>query len=213
MLGASAMLPLPASSGLKWVVVRASAPAEDLPLVSSYTNEFMHRRVAWDVKDFRGKMGRITIVDGKRVGKVVFPDSKYNEWLVILKTVYSTRHLVSCGDDPLFPQVGPLCDIAGIAYSPTDVRKLVGQNKIAIVLGTETDDPSGRLRQPSPPFLTRLTQRPTHASMLLSGPRSTLDSSPSRVWHVDFGNDDAVMALRTGDEACPGASGRSSRSG
>ncbi len=64
----------------------------------------------------------------------------YDEWRVIRDTVYSARHLVSCGDDPLFPTPGPLCDIAGIAYSPADVRSLVAANKLAIVLGTETDE-------------------------------------------------------------------------
>ena len=65
----------------------------------------------------------------------------FDEWVVILKTVLATRHLVACGSDPFFPGVqGPLCDIAGIAFSPEDVRTLVGQNKLAIVLGTETDE-------------------------------------------------------------------------
>jgi hypothetical protein len=80
----------------------------------------------------------LDVIDSRTITETL--GRHYNEWLVILKTVLSVRHLVSCGNDPLFPSAGPLCDIAGIAHSPEDVRRLVGENKLAIVLGTETDE-------------------------------------------------------------------------
>ena len=86
------------------------------------------------------RMIGIDVIDSRTITNTLAVGREYDEWRTIRDTVHATRDLVSCGDDPLFPSVGPLCDIAGIALSPADVRALVKRNKIAIVLGTETDE-------------------------------------------------------------------------
>jgi hypothetical protein len=89
----------------------------------------------------------LDVIDSSTITSTLDPGGTYDEWRTIRRTVWFTRRLVSCGDDPEFPEVGPLCDIAAIAYSPAEVRKLVGQDKLAIVLGTETDE-LGHPREP-----------------------------------------------------------------
>lgn len=86
------------------------------------------------------RMIGLDVIDSRTITSTLHVGKRYDEWRTIRDTVMATRALVSCGDDPLFSAPGPLCDIAGIARSPSDVRALVARNKLAIVLGTETDE-------------------------------------------------------------------------
>jgi hypothetical protein len=88
MASAGVQLPIPAT-GPNYVVVRASAP--------SNSDEFMHRRVAWDVRDFRGKLARITIVDTKWASPRGTVSGHVN-----VDEVLCTDAL---DDDPTFPKI------------------------------------------------------------------------------------------------------------
>jgi microsomal dipeptidase-like Zn-dependent dipeptidase len=78
----------------------------------------------------------IDVIDARVLTQMLAPGKVYNEWRTIRDSVNDVLRLVSC--DPA--ATGPLCDIAGIALSPAGARELIAANKMAIVLGTETDE-------------------------------------------------------------------------
>lgn len=82
----------------------------------------------------------LDVLDSRMITEAVGEEGVvYDEWKTIRRVVEATKRLVAPDGDPTYPP-GPLRDIAGIATTPGEARKLIEANKIAIVLGIETDE-------------------------------------------------------------------------
>jgi microsomal dipeptidase-like Zn-dependent dipeptidase len=78
-------------------------------------------------------------INGRLMQGLLDGKTDYSDWQAIWDMVEGTKRLVAGPNDPDYP-MGPLHDIAAIAYSPKQARQIIAQNKIAIVLGTEVGE-------------------------------------------------------------------------
>ncbi|MGH0033778.1 MAG: hypothetical protein ACQGVK_01980 [Myxococcota bacterium] len=91
---------------------------------------------------------RLMVIDvhnSRAMQLVLDGESDYDDWRAIEDHVAAVKRLVAPVGDPEFPVVGPLNDIAEIAYSPSQARSIIAQGKMAIILGVEVME-LGKLR-------------------------------------------------------------------
>ncbi len=67
------------------------------------------------------------------------------DWKAVHLTVHAVKRLVAPVGNPEGYAPGPLRDIAEIALTPADARRIITQNKLALILGTEVPE-LGKLR-------------------------------------------------------------------
>jgi hypothetical protein len=78
-------------------------------------------------------------INGRAMQGLLDQKVDYNDWDAIRDTVIAARRLTACAGDPVF-KPGPLCNIAEVAKTPMHARRIIGTNKVAIILGTEVDE-------------------------------------------------------------------------
>ncbi len=119
---------------------------------SGFGATYLHQRYHKTMlrRAFQGGL-RLMVVDAlhsRALQYVLDGRDDMDDWDAIRITVDAMRRLTAGPSDPTYPR-GALFDIAEIALSPGQARDIISRNKMAIILGTETQE-LGKLRPDVP---------------------------------------------------------------
>lgn len=111
---------------------------------ASYLHQRYHKTMLR--RAFQGGL-RLMVIDAlhsRALQYVLDGREDMDDWQAIRITADAVRRLTAGPSDPDYPR-GPLFDIAEIALSPGQARDIIRRNKMAVILGTETQE-LGKLR-------------------------------------------------------------------